>query len=557
MRMPVSVPAAHAPPGVRRMGAKAPPGADVQGRQVPPVVHDVLAAPGQPLPAAVRAFMEPRFGHDFSRVRLHRGPRAAASAHALRAAAFTSVSNIVFGRGRFAPQTKAGKRLLAHELTHVIQQSGRPAGPDPQQSGRSTESAAQRAQFIARTPEDELPATGEEATPTLTNARFTGNRILERILSGEIEALSARHNGRRGAVSRVQQALVALGFELPIHYVDGSYGAETEEAIRQFRARYGPSEGNQLDGPTLAVLDRVAPPPGESHRHTVDYERLLADDRLDITVALGATDRKVERETPEGDTVTTETPVEDVEAERFRSWMESNGFDLELLGLAGNEYWKVTRPITWTGADGAEQTRDVDVWINLVVPGTGAAREFREGLTNDEITVYVGHARYGSGPDFDAKSSPLENFRIGIDRALSEAGRPTRAEFAREHEVALDEEHDLMDMVRSGDFDPERYRVLFFHACTSLAYLDEIRDQIGGPENVDVVGTRRSVNFSPREDAIGVPEAQRFLEGILAAESMESILAAMDEIQHSLYSVRVPRGGLYASSGLGDNPRAP
>jgi hypothetical protein len=172
----------------------------------------------------------------------------------------------------------------------------------------------------------------------------------------------------------------------------------------------------------------------------------------------------------------------------------------------------------------------------------------------------VGHARYGSGPDFDAKASPLENFRIGIDRALSEAGRPTRTEIARRHHVALDEEHDLREMVSSGDFDPERYRVLFFHACTSLAYLDEIREQIGGPENVDVVATRRSALFSPYEDAVGVPEAQRFLEGILAAESMESILAALDEIQRRLHTEdgrTFPRGGLYSSSGMGDNPRAP
>lgn len=500
--------------------------------------------------------MEPRFGHDFSRVRLHQGPRAAESAHALRAAAYTVGSDIVFGRGRFDPHSNTGKRLLAHELTHVLQQST-PGTGRPSPAARASMAAGER--VIARSPEDE--ATSEEAPPpTLTNERFIRVWVLERILSGEIEALSASHNGRGGAVSRVQQALVALGFELPLYRADGSYGTETEEAIRQFRARYGPSEGNQLDGATLAVLDRVAPPPGEAHQHTVDYDRLLADRRLDITVAVGASDQQVRRETRRGHLERTGQPVEELQAERFRNWMTAHGFHLELLGLSDNEYWKATKPITWTSENGTEQTREVDIWINLVVPGTGAAREYREGLTSDEITLYSGHARYGSGPDFDAIDNPVENFRIGIDRALSEAGRRTSVEEARRHDVAVDEEHDLIDMVNSGDFDPDRYRVLFFNACTSIAYLDEIREQIGGPENVDVVGTRRPDIFSTLEPEVGIPEVQRFLQGIFDAESVESILAALDEMQRTMYSRSgnlFPRGGLYSSSGLGDNPRAP
>lgn len=551
------MPASGTPVAVRRMGTEPASRVDRQGQTAPPVVNEVLDAPGQPLPAAVRSFMEPRFGHDFSRVRVHRGRRAAESARALRAAAFTSRSHIVFGPGRFAPETGPGQCLLAHELTHVVQQSAHRRGPA---EDHSTLAPVPAGRLIARAPEDEAAAPSEEAAPMPSNARFAGNRILERILSGDIPVLSDRHNGRGGAVSRVQQALVALGFELPMHRVDGSYGTETEEAIRQFRARYGPSDGNQLDGATLAVLDRVAPPPGESHEHTVDYDRLLADRRLDVTVALGATDEVVRVETRPGHYEKTTRPVEDLEAERFRSWMTTNGFELELLGLSGNEYWKATRSITWTSAEGTVQTREVDIWINLVVPGTGAAREYREGLTSDEITLYSGHARYGSGPDFDAKDKALENFRIGIDRALSEAGRPTRAEIAERHHVALDEEHDLVDMVNSGDFDPDRYRVLFFNACTSLAYLDEIREQVGGPGNVDFIGTRRPSLFSPLESAVGVPEVQRFLEGIMAAESVESILAALDEMQRSFHSRggrAFPRGGLWSSSGLGDNPRAP
>jgi hypothetical protein len=313
-----------------------------------------------------------------------------------------------------------------------------------------------------------------------------------------------------------------------------------------------------MDGPTLAVLDRVAPAPGERHEHTVDYDRLLADRRLDVTVAIGATDTTVVREARPGEYERTERPTEDLEAERFRGWLGRSGFALELLGWSGNEYWKATRTITWTSADGTEHRRSVDIWIDLVVPAAGAAREFREGLSSDEITIYSGHARYGSGPDFDAKASPVENFRIGIDRALRAAGRRTTVEVARHHGVALDEEHDLLDMVNGGQFDPDRYRVLFFQACTSLAYLDEIREHVGGPGSVDVVATRRPSMFSRLESEVGVEEVQRFLEGILAAESVESVIGGMDELerrQGRRYGRGLPRGGIFSSSGLGDNPR--
>lgn len=77
---------------------------------------------GYPLPAAARRLFEPRFGHDFGRVRLHTGVRAAEAAQEIDARAFTLGRHIVFAARRYAPQTPAGRRLLAHELTHVVQQ---------------------------------------------------------------------------------------------------------------------------------------------------------------------------------------------------------------------------------------------------------------------------------------------------------------------------------------------------------------------------------------------------------------------------------------------------
>jgi hypothetical protein len=78
---------------------------------------------GQPLSEPLKSFFTPRFGYDFSQVRLHTGNHAAETARAVNAKAFTTGSDIVFGSGAYSTDTHEGKRLLAHELSHVIQQN--------------------------------------------------------------------------------------------------------------------------------------------------------------------------------------------------------------------------------------------------------------------------------------------------------------------------------------------------------------------------------------------------------------------------------------------------
>src|SRR5262249_20347879 len=98
--------------------------------KVPSIVYDVLRSPGQPLDAATRAFLEPRFGHDFSQVRVHTDAKAAESARAVNALAYTVGKNMVFAQGHYTAATASGQRLLAHELVHTMQQpSFLPARP--------------------------------------------------------------------------------------------------------------------------------------------------------------------------------------------------------------------------------------------------------------------------------------------------------------------------------------------------------------------------------------------------------------------------------------------
>lgn len=94
-----------------------------KGEKAPASMDRLLAGPGRPLEPDLREEMEAHFGYDLSQVRVHTGAAAEQSARDVNAIAYTAGSNIVFGVGRFAPSTPEGRRLLAHELTHVIQQS--------------------------------------------------------------------------------------------------------------------------------------------------------------------------------------------------------------------------------------------------------------------------------------------------------------------------------------------------------------------------------------------------------------------------------------------------
>lgn len=106
------------------LSAKSLPGETPEvGDGVESQIHS-LRGGGQPLPEATRSFFEPRFGESFAGVRVHDDSRAQTLARAVNARAFTVGQDIVFGGGQLEPDTAQGKKLLAHELTHVVQQTG-------------------------------------------------------------------------------------------------------------------------------------------------------------------------------------------------------------------------------------------------------------------------------------------------------------------------------------------------------------------------------------------------------------------------------------------------
>lgn len=181
---------------------------------------------GQLMDKSIRKEMEKGFGADFSNVKIHTDTVAENMSQELGAQAFTTGNDIYFNEGKYNPETKEGKHLLAHELTHTIQQSDE----------------IQRA-VIENTPED------------LEAARFKGDFNLEEAHDDK----KLIQNGHQGLyVSKIQKGLVDLGFALPQYGVDGIYGNETRNAVINFQENKGLNDIDGIVGDeTMGTLDDI------------------------------------------------------------------------------------------------------------------------------------------------------------------------------------------------------------------------------------------------------------------------------------------------------------
>jgi hypothetical protein len=151
----------------------------------PPIVHDVLRSPGQPLDAATRASMEPHFGHDFSKVRIHADARANESARSVNALAYTVGRQIVFDAGQYRPEAASGRRLLAHELTHVTQQPARLSSDTQLSLGATADGHEREAEHASLT----LPLVSEKNPPTRQTmlGRSSAARATATVAAGTIQ----------------------------------------------------------------------------------------------------------------------------------------------------------------------------------------------------------------------------------------------------------------------------------------------------------------------------------------------------------------------------------
>ncbi len=269
----------------------------------------VLRAPGQPLDAETRAFMEPRFGHDFGDVRVHSDVAAAQSAQIMGAAAYTAGREVVFAADYFAPGTPAGRRLIAHELAHVVQQ--RRVAPflqrDPLPLYKSTDPVIELKQVFK--PEREawqLTLEGDFTTPEAVGRLIWPSRgkvppgvSIKPIFVVEVEGWPAGQE-RKPPAGHAQRGIFELtGVELwTLRSMDPLFAKlfadlglieeskEVQEARAAFRAKH-PGHSEQVLNNIDAALKRVT---SNNPDLLVAYYRFYADWKLTDDIKASSSD---------------------------------------------------------------------------------------------------------------------------------------------------------------------------------------------------------------------------------------------------------------------------
>jgi hypothetical protein len=186
--------------GLQRAAGNSAASSVVQDEEERSPVHDVVSGSGSPLDDGVRTSMESRMGQDFSDVRVHTGDAADDSARSVSAHAYTVGSNIVFQRGAYDPGSTQGQTLLAHELTHVVQQRSGPVDGSPAAGGVSVSDPSDRFEVEASRNAERVMSQPE---PTVQASAASGG-VVQRHPDheGEEAAVQAAHDPSLPAVQR-------------------------------------------------------------------------------------------------------------------------------------------------------------------------------------------------------------------------------------------------------------------------------------------------------------------------------------------------------------------
>ncbi|MHB8595734.1 MAG: eCIS core domain-containing protein [Ktedonobacteraceae bacterium] len=583
---------------VQRKESSATPSA-THTQNVLPIVHDVLHSSGQPLDSGTRAFMEPRFNHDFSGVRVHTDARAAGSARSVNALAYTVGQNVVFGSGQYTPTTMTGKRLLAHELTHVVQQHQN-ADMTPQAKLRVNE-AQDAAEQEADTVANQVGA--KEAVHITSHTS-----ILQLQRNGDGKGRGTEESKTPpwtpDQLRAIQVQLKRLG--LYRDTIDKRFGGDTESGLVE---AFGGDEWRKLDPKEIVGrLSKATPPKGKPKEHNLRYGELFKDGILDITLGVGFD------ETGWGkivyDDLRKKLPAEGFEenAAKAKEIYKRTGHTPGASTYGMYFVWKKT--LLYKPPAGSE--RKIEVVVRLVSNpdekhGAEAAGAFEEGMKHSDVAFYAGHGRFGSGPDFDramkvtflkADGTPevevedYEDVEKELKKEVKSGDTATlwqRFQWRLAHgRIKVEGDNAGNIYLNPTDRHPSEfaarlmywnlnrrggvgaplatgkrgelarpasersYRLWVFNGCRTQDYLQSVRSTRGADtKSTDILATRRTIYWS---DYVNTVVA--FMESILAQQSAEQIVKEMDA-KDVTQRPKGPGGVAEISSGISDNPVIP
>lgn len=377
---------------------------------------------------------------------------------------------------------------------------------------------------------------GYKAQTNITNPRFAGDPVLAMVISGS----GAIEKGVKGEyVWKIQAALKDLGFKVG---VDGAYGPNTSAGVAAFQEAYnvkmGPTAGEQtltevktergaVNGATMAALDAYAPksiptePIPEKLKITggPDYNALFADGKLEISIAVGYDDgamkahRHIRRQV-----------MDYLRGEMGFTMVDPRTATATELGTVGLTPKTADKELIYFTNKFTSRTvgKEVQVIVKLLSAkddgsdGAGRLSRFQGMMENDEVVSYVGHARAGTGPDFDAHDSSAGNYVMG---------KGYSAEYNKEIAGAENQ-------LEKTNID-KKYQLMQLWACTTDNYKPHLDKKMGNRGTADSVQSHKDI-ITTNRPVLLVQEAFASLALVrgLMAEASGATLHDMMDISH-------------------------
>lgn len=331
------------------------------------------------------------------------------------------------------------------------------------------------------------------AEPSPKSFPMKGDATLTQVANSELELAS----GAKGdSVKKMQEALELAGHKLPKYGADGDFGGETKTALQAFQKKNGLEPTGRLDAETVKKLDAAA----ASKLKSPEYDKLYADGVLNTTIAVGYDEHGEHKQQ-------IKQTIEGLESRGYKALDVKNASD-ETLKKHGIDPAKVDRDATYYVKDFQANGKDVHGVVKVITPDTPNAKEkFARAMNEDEVVMYTGHGRVGSGPDFDDKKNPAGNYVIG---APSEKNYVTLGE------------NDLKKAKMTND-----YQLLFFDGCNTKRYVDDLRSipKNKDSKNLDIVGANTELSWSTSS-----ADVLTMLDGVEKAKSMNEIQSELEVI---------------------------
>jgi len=546
--------------------------------------------------------MEPRFGRDFSGVRVHSDAAAQRSARDINAKAYAVGHNIVFGAGEFAPRTHGGRRLLAHELTHVLQQqAGCHTGSRISEAGDAFE---QHADAVA-----DRAAAGDSAAGLLDHFAPVSRMSAAQLTypgAWQIQRTPAPVKWTKNEIQEIQRELIRLGlYRLT---ADGDLGSGTDIGLVE---AFGGDEWRVLSAAVVLMRLKKAKSlsGGKTGEHEFRYGEMFKDGLLDMTLGLGFDEKG-------NQTAALDNFVKEMKNLAFK---EDRGLASSLYKKAGRtldasafgRFFVLKDALTYTPPAGP--TRKISAVVRLIYSldasqGKEVATAFKEGMVGSDVAYYSGHGRYGSGPDFDRASeftllakdgkaeqkikdydvleTIMENegkaaghsawdqflWRVNNNRILVIGSTEGNVVLSKEKKHQGEFGGKLMywiinrpagkgapsvagkggELANKAMAETERkYRVVVFDGCRSVDYEKSIRVTPGfDVKSADMLGSERTLEWGDEG-----PTLAKFLDSIIKMQSAEEIVKNMDAEQHvGTGAQRHVKLGAYRAYGVEENP---